>query len=163
MLDLAIPLTKEVLFKLASKATSFVLDKFEKKTGQGAARAGRGFTLFISDEDMDDIIKIVESLEKIGLLIDDAGETVKHETAKTEGGFLPAMMGPMTTSLMAVIAYSLTQHVASSLINSITGKRQEGGFLPLLALPLMMKVLGKGVRRAGRGYMNKDFYFRFIL
>ena len=163
MLDLVIPLTKEVLFKLASKATSSVLDKFEKKTGQGEARAGRGFTLFISDEDMNDIIKIVESLEKIGLLIDDAGETVKHETAKTEGGFLPAMMGPMTTSLMAVIAYSLTQHVASSLINSITGKRQEGGFLPLLALPLMMKVLGKGVRRAGRGYMNKNFQFHCTL
>ena len=30
-------------------------------------------------------------------------------------------------------------------------KRQEGGFLPLLALSLMMKVLWKGVRRAGRG------------
>ena len=30
-------------------------------------------------------------------------------------------------------------------------------FHPLLTLPLMMKVLGKGVRRAGRGYMNKNF------
>ena len=40
-------------------------------------------------------------------------------------------------------------------------KQQEGGFLPLLTLPLMIKVLGKGVTREGRGYdkmnhMNKN-------
>ena len=45
--------------------------------------AGRRFTLFISNEDMDDIIKIIESLEKSGLLIDGASETVKHEIKKT--------------------------------------------------------------------------------
>ena len=66
------------------------------------------------------------------------------------------------------MAASLIQPVASSLINSITGKRQEGGFLPLLVLSLMIKVLEKGVRRAGRGYNNMDhmdenFYFRSIL
>ena len=48
LLDLAIPLTKDVLPKLATKATSSVLDKFERKiTGQGAVKAGKGFTLFI--------------------------------------------------------------------------------------------------------------------
>ena len=47
-------------------------------------RAGRGFTLFISNEDMDDIIKIIESLEKSGLLIDGASETVKHGMKKTK-------------------------------------------------------------------------------
>ena len=40
------------------------------------------FTLFISNEDMNDITKIVESLEKSGLLIDGANETVKHEIKK---------------------------------------------------------------------------------
>ena len=33
---------------------------------------------------MDDIIKIVESLENSGLLIDGASETVKHEVKKTK-------------------------------------------------------------------------------
>ena len=50
----------------------------------------------------------------------------------------------------------LIQLVASSLIHAIIGKGQEGGFLPLLELPLMMKVLGKGARRAGRGWNNMD-------
>ena len=60
MLDLAVPLAKDVPPKLATKATSSVLDKFEKKkTGQVVVRAGKGFILFDSNEDMD-INKIVE-------------------------------------------------------------------------------------------------------
>ena len=65
------------------------------------------------------------------------------------------MMAPMAASLIAPMASSLIQPIASSLITSITTKGQECGFLPLLALLLMMKILGKGDRRAGREYMNK--------
>ena len=95
-------------------------------------------TFFISNEDTDDIIKIVESLEKLGLLTNGATEIVKHEIKEQQGGFRGAMIAPMTAS------------VASSLINATTGKGQEGGFLLLLALPLIMKVIGKRVRRVGR-------------
>ena len=59
-------------------------------------------------------------------------------------------MAPVAASLIAPMASSLIQPVASSLMNAITRKGQ-GGFLPLLALPLMMRVLEKEVRRAGRG------------
>ena len=149
LIYLVVPLAENVLPKLATKAkTSPAIDKFERKiSGRGAVRAGKGFTLFISNEDMDDIIKIVKSLEDSGLLIDGAIETVKHEIKKQEGGFLRAMMTPMAASLKAPMASSLMQFVASSLINAITGrgvrsagKGQEDGTLPLLALPLMMKV-----------------------
>ena len=34
------------------------------------SRAGRGFTLFISNEDMKDIIKIIKSLDDSNVLID---------------------------------------------------------------------------------------------
>ena len=68
---------KDVLPKLPTKATSSGLDKFERKISEkGAVRAGKGFNLLISNEDMDDIIKIVESQEKSGLLIDGVTETV---------------------------------------------------------------------------------------
>ena len=83
MLDLTVLLAKDVLPKLATKTTSSVLDKLERKiSGKGAVRAEKGFTLFISNEDVDDIFKIVESLKKLGLLIDSATETVKHKTKK---------------------------------------------------------------------------------
>ena len=46
-------------------------------------RAGKGFTLFILNEDMDDIIKILKSLEDLLVLIDGVTETVKDEIKKT--------------------------------------------------------------------------------
>ena len=71
------------MFILPKLAT--VLDKFERKIrGQGDLRARKGFTFFISIEDMDFIIKIVQSLEKSGLLIDGAIETLKREIIKTK-------------------------------------------------------------------------------
>ena len=76
---------------------------------------------------------------------------------KQEGGFLSAMMATMAAPLIVSVVSSLIQPIVSSSINSVTGKLQEGGFLSLLALPLMMKVLKKGIRRAGRRYMDKVF------
>ena len=85
LLDLAVPQPKDVLRKSATKATSSLLDKFGKIAGQGAVRVGRGFTLFISNEDTDGIIKIITILlEKSGLLIDGASETVKHGIKKNK-------------------------------------------------------------------------------
>lgn len=51
-------------------------------SGQGAIGTGKGLTLFISNEDGDDIIKIIEAMEKLGLLIDGVTETGKHEIKK---------------------------------------------------------------------------------
>ena len=77
------------------------------------------------------------------------------------------MMAPMAASLIALMASPLIQSSISSLINAITGKGNKGGFLPLLALPLMIKVMSRkgvmrareGVRSAGRGYNNRDKIF----
>ena len=77
---------------------------------------GKGFTLFNSNEDMDDIIKIVESLEKSGLFTDGATEKVKHEIKKQKSGFLGAMVAPMAASLIALMTSSLMKLVPSSLI-----------------------------------------------
>ena len=86
-------------------------------------------------------MKIVESLEEPGLLIDGVTEAVKHEIKKQEGGLLWTMIAPMAVSLIAPMAFSVIQPVVSSLINAVTEKRQEGGLLSLLALSLIMKAL----------------------
>ena len=70
LLGLAVPLKKDVLPKLAIKTTLSVLNKFEKKkkkkiSGHGAEREGKKFSLFISNEHMEDIIDIAALLEKI--------------------------------------------------------------------------------------------------
>ena len=119
----------------------------KEKCGKEAVRAGKGFTLFSSNEDKDDVIKTVESLERSGLLIEGATEIVKHEIKIRWISW--AMMAPITASSIALMGSSLISLLTSLLINVISGKGPEGEFLLLLALPLIMKVLEKGVRRAG--------------
>ena len=53
--------------------------------------------------------------------------------------------------MMTPMATSMVQPVAFLFINAVLRKGQEGGFLPLLALLLMIEVLGKEDKRAGRG------------
>ena len=77
---------------------------------------------------MNDIIKIIKSLEDSGVWIDGITETVKHKIKKQEGGFLGTLLAPVTASLM--------QPVISSVVKGISGS---------------------WVRRAGRGYMDKNF------
>ena len=70
---------------MVSNLTSSAINKFDRKTsGKRAVRAGKGFTLFISNEDTDDIIKIIKSLEDSGVLIDGVIETVKREIKKSK-------------------------------------------------------------------------------
>ena len=47
---------------------------------------------------MNDIIKIMKSLEDSGVLIDGITETIKHETKKHEARFLGAWLVPLADS-----------------------------------------------------------------
>ena len=66
-MNVAIPFAKDALVKLvsnvASNGASNAINKLEIEISRKrAVRAGKGFTLFISKEDMDDIVRIVQSL-----------------------------------------------------------------------------------------------------
>ena len=84
----------------------------------------KDFTLFISNGDITDIIKIIQSLEDSGVSIDEVTETVKHEISKNKADFLE------------LLAALLVQQVISLVIEGISGT---------------------GVRRARRGYIDKNF------
>ena len=63
-----------------------------KISGTGAVRAAKGFTLFISNEDKNYVIKIIKSLKDSGILINGVTETAKHEIKKQGGGFNGAVL-----------------------------------------------------------------------
>ena len=63
---------------------------------------------------MNDIIKIIKSLEDSGVLIDGVTETLKDEIKKQESGFLGALLAPL--------AASLVQSVISSVAKGISGR-----------------------------------------
>ena len=73
--NIAIFLTRNNLPGLVSNLTSNAVNKTERKiSGKGAVRAGKGFTILNLNEDMNDVIKIIKSLEELGVLIDGVSE-----------------------------------------------------------------------------------------
>ena len=129
--NVAIPLARNNLPGLVSNLASNAMNNFERKIRRkGAVRAGKGFTLFIRTEVMNGIIKIIKSLEDSSVLIDGITEKVKHEIEKQEGGFFSCFV------MLARLAASLVRPVIFSVVKAISGR---------------------GLRRAGRGYMNNIF------
>ena len=61
-------------------------------------------TLIILNEEMDDIIKIIKSLEESGFLIKSVNETIKSETKEQRGGFLGMLLGTLGASLLGNIS-----------------------------------------------------------
>ena len=60
-----------------------------------------GFTtLIIFNEELEDIIKIVNSLEESGLLIKRVDETIENEEKEQKGGFLGMSLGTLRDSLL---------------------------------------------------------------
>ena len=76
----------------AASATNAAIHK--KMTGSGST------TLIISNEEMNDIMKTVNSLEKYGLLIKDVSQTIKNEAKEQKGGFLGILLGTLGASLL---------------------------------------------------------------
>ena len=83
-MNYAVPLAKNKFPRLvsntASNAVLNAIHKFERRISEkGALRVGKGFTFSSSNEDMDDIIKMIKSLEDSRLLIDGVIEIVEQE------------------------------------------------------------------------------------
>ena len=57
-------------------------------------------TLIISNEEMNDIMKIVKSLEEFELLIKGVSETIKNEAKEQKEQFLGMLLGTLGVSLV---------------------------------------------------------------
>ena len=83
---------------------------------------------------MDDLIKIVKSLQDSGLLLKGVTESVQNEVKEQNGGFLSMLLGTLDASL-------LVNHLTGKGIN----KKCKG-----------IHRAGEGIVRAGKGN-NMDF------
>ena len=57
-------------------------------------------TLIISNDEINDIIKILKSLEDSGLLLKGVAERVQNEVKEQKGGFLSILLGTLGASLL---------------------------------------------------------------
>ena len=62
--------------------------------------SGNMTTLITSNNEIEDIIKIVKSLEDSGLLLKGVTETVQNEVKEQKGGFLSVLLGTLGASLL---------------------------------------------------------------
>ena len=60
-------------------------------------------TLIISNDEMDDILKIVNSLENSNVLLKGVSETIQHEAKEQRGGFLSMLLVTLGASLLGDI------------------------------------------------------------
>ena len=128
------PLAKSVLIPLGLTAAASAADAGIHKKVLGS---GNMTILIISNDEMEDFIKIVKSLEDSGLLLKGVTETVQNEVKEQKGGFLSMLLGTLGASLLG---------------NMLAGKG--------------MSRAGEGFIRAGYGYKwfsIKDLWYRLIL
>ena len=91
------PLAKSVLIPLGLTAAASAADAGIHKKILGSAGHT---TLIISNKDMEDLIKVVKSLEDSGLLSNGVTESVQNEVKEQRGGFLSMLLGTLGASLL---------------------------------------------------------------
>ena len=99
LMKVAVPLAKNVLAPLGISAAMSAIDGSIKKKMLGSGAT----TLIISNDEMNDILKIVKSLEDSGLLLKGVSGTIQHEAKEQRGGFLSMLFGTLGASLLGDI------------------------------------------------------------
>ena len=94
------PLAKSVLILLGLTAAAAADAGIHKEIlGSGHYNT----TLIISNDAMDDILKIVKSLQDSGVLLKGVSETIQNKAKEQRGGFLSMLLGTLGASLLGDI------------------------------------------------------------
>ena len=95
------PLAKSVLLPLGLTAAASAADEGIHKKILGSGH--NNTTLIISNDEMDDILKIAKSLEDSGALSKGVSERIQHKAKEQRGGFLSMLLGILGASLLGGI------------------------------------------------------------
>ena len=98
-LKTGLPLLKSVikpLGLLGLTAANSAIDTGAQKKIYGSGTT----TLVISNEEINDIMKIVQALEDSGILLEGVTKTIKNETKEQKGSFLSMLLGTLGASLI---------------------------------------------------------------
>ena len=117
-------LAKNVLAPLGITAAASAIDVGIQKKIHGSGTT----TLIISNEEMNDIMKIIQALEDSNILLKGANKTIENETKKQKGGFFSMLLGTLGASLLGNLL------AAKGIVRASSGNKK-----------------GKGIVRAGTG------------
>ena len=123
-MKVAMPLAKNDLAPLGITAAASAIDAGPQKEMHGSETTN----LIISNEEMNDIMKIVQALEDSNILLKGVTKTIKNETKEQKGGFLSMLLGTLGVSLLGNLL------AGKGIVRAGSGNKK-----------------GKGVLRAGTG------------
>ena len=132
------PLAKSVLIPLGLPAAASAEDAGIPKKILGSGHHPLPTTLLISDNEMEDIIKIVKSLEDSDFLLKGVTGAVQNEAKEQKGGFLSMLLGTLCASLLRNILAGKGVKTTSQ----GRGINRAG------------KGRGRGINRAGEGILR---------
>ena len=118
------PLAKNDLAPLGITAAASAIDSGPQKEMHGSETTN----LIISNEEMNDIMKIVQALESSNILLKGVTKTIKNGTKEQKGGFLSMLLGTLGVSLLGNLL------AGKGIVRAGSGNKK-----------------GKGVLRAGTG------------
>ena len=94
-MKVALPLAKNILAPLGLTAAMSAIDGSIQKKIHGS-----GVKLIIEQEDMNDIMKIIETLKNSDILLKRVTKAIENETKEQRGGFLDILSGTLGASLL---------------------------------------------------------------
>ena len=92
----AVPLAKNFLAPLGITAAASAINAEIQKKIHGSVTTN----LIISNEEMNDIVKIVQALKDSNILLKGITKKIKNETKEQKGGFLGILLGTLGASLL---------------------------------------------------------------
>ena len=96
LMKVAVPLAKNILAPLGITAAASAIDAGIQKKINGSGTT----TLIISNEEINDIMKMVQALEDSNILLKGVSKTIKNETKEQKRGFLSMLLGTLGASLL---------------------------------------------------------------
>ena len=96
LMKVPVPLAQNILAPLRITAAALAIDARIRKKMHGSGTT----TLIISNEEMNDIMKIFRALEHSNILLKGITKAVKNETREQRGGFLGTLVGTLGSILL---------------------------------------------------------------
>ena len=133
LMKVAVPLAKNILAPLGITTAASTIDAGIQKKIHGSGTT----TLRISNEEMNDIMKIDQALEDSDVLLKGVTETIKNKTKKRGGRLLGTLVG--------ILGSILLQNLLSGkrIVRTDSGNKKGEG--------IVRPGYGKGIVRAGYG------------
>ena len=143
LMKVAVPLAKNILAPLGITAAASAIDAGIQKKIHGSGTT----TLIISNEEMNDIMKIVQALEDSNILLKGVTEIIKNETKEQKGGFLSMLLGTLGASLLwNLLLGKIIERAGSSRSSSSASQNKNKN----------KNKKGKGIVRAGSSHPSSS-------